>query len=121
MKTKNYYEILEVNYNATELEIKRSFRRLAKIYHPDVNKNSEENAFMVQILKAYEILSDPILRKKYDTMLGIENNYEYHDINNDDYEEIELWIKKFMEKEGLNKNIPDVFKLIFNENIKKWF
>jgi curved DNA-binding protein CbpA len=63
----SYYDILEVSNRASLLEIKKSFRNLAMKYHPDKNKNSEEskNKFM-QIIEAYEVLSDESTRKDYD-------------------------------------------------------
>jgi DnaJ-class molecular chaperone len=62
-----YYDILEIRKSATQAEIKQSFRKLALRYHPDKNKNSEESKkkFM-QIVEAYEVLSDEMSRKTYD-------------------------------------------------------
>ena len=64
----DYYQILEVNPSATLNEIKQSFRTLALKYHPDKNKNSESSKekFM-QIIEAYEVLSDQYARKRYDS------------------------------------------------------
>jgi curved DNA-binding protein CbpA len=63
----NYYEILGVSPNASQDEIKKSFRNLALQHHPDKNKNSEESKqkFM-KIIEAYEVLSDEQARKDYD-------------------------------------------------------
>lgn len=63
----NYYQILQVNPSATPNEIKQSFRNLALKYHPDKNKNTEDSKekFM-QIIEAYEVLSDEYARKRYD-------------------------------------------------------
>jgi DnaJ-class molecular chaperone len=63
----DYYQVLQVNPSATMLEIKQSFRTLALKYHPDKNKNSEDSKekFM-QIIEAYEVLSDKYSRKRYD-------------------------------------------------------
>lgn len=63
----DYYEILGVNRNADEKEIKKAFRRLARKYHPDVNpgNKSAEQKFK-EINEAYEILSDPKKRADYD-------------------------------------------------------
>lgn len=64
----SYYEILGVSSEATQDEIKKSFRNLALKYHPDKNRNSEESKqkFM-SIVEAYEVLSDDQARKIYDS------------------------------------------------------
>ena len=69
---RNYYDILGVSKDASQDEIKKSFRNLALKYHPDKNGNSEESKqrFM-KIIEAYEVLSDEQARKNYDS-----NNFE---------------------------------------------
>src|SRR3954453_126460 len=63
----HYYEVLGVNKNATEEEIKKAYRKLARKYHPDLNpKDKEANRKFQQINEANEVLSDPEKRKKYD-------------------------------------------------------
>lgn len=66
----DYYKILEIPQNATHEEIKKQYRKLAKKIHPDKNKGEKSEEIMVQINKAYEILSNEELRKKYDTYLN---------------------------------------------------
>lgn len=66
MNKKDYYEVLGVQKNASEEEIKRAFRKLAKQYHPDVNKESDAEAKFKEIGEAYAILSDPEKRRQYD-------------------------------------------------------
>ncbi|WP_425448060.1 J domain-containing protein [Dethiothermospora halolimnae] len=63
----NLYNILEVDKNATQNEIRRAYRKLAKKYHPDLNPD-DENATrkFKEVKEAYEILKDESLRKKYD-------------------------------------------------------
>jgi curved DNA-binding protein len=63
----DYYKILGVGKNATEDEIKKAYRKLARKLHPDLNPNDKEaNKKFQQINEANEVLSDPEKRKKYD-------------------------------------------------------
>jgi molecular chaperone DnaJ len=64
---RDYYEVLGVNRDATEAEIKKAYRKVAKKYHPDINpgdKNAEEK--FKEAAEAYEVLSDAEKRAKYD-------------------------------------------------------
>ena len=63
-----HYEILGLNPGAGITEIKTAFRRLAKLYHPDKNPAGKDH--FTKILKAYEVLSDPILKSTYDYRLS---------------------------------------------------
>ncbi len=69
--TKNLYEILDIGYNATKEEIKLAYKRLVRIYHPDVNKSKDAEIKFKLLNNAYEILSDEIKRKNYDSLLNI--------------------------------------------------
>ena len=66
---KDYYEILGVPRSASDVEIKKAFRKLAREYHPDVAKDKKraEEKFK-EVNEAYEVLSDPDKRKKYDEL-----------------------------------------------------
>lgn len=67
MAGKNYYEILGVSRTASEKEIKQAYRRLARQYHPDLNPGDKSaEAKFREINAAYEVLSDPEKRKRYD-------------------------------------------------------
>ena len=63
----DYYKVLGVDKNATQNDIKKAFRKLARKYHPDLNPNdsSAKDKFQ-EINEANEVLSDPEKRKKYD-------------------------------------------------------
>ncbi|MFQ5839910.1 MAG: molecular chaperone DnaJ [Candidatus Methylomirabilales bacterium] len=67
MAKRDYYEVLEVPRGASEKEIKRAYRRLARKYHPDVNLGGKaaETRFK-EITEAYEVLGDPAKRRQYD-------------------------------------------------------
>ena len=67
----NYYEILGIPRDATQGEIKKKFRELAKKTHPDKTKEDTEEE-MVELNKAYEVLSDKVNRKKYDRYLKVD-------------------------------------------------
>ncbi len=69
MKYKDYYEILGVKRDAKEAEIKSAYRKLARKYHPDVNKEKGAEEKFKDINEAYEVLGDKEKRQRYD-MLG---------------------------------------------------
>jgi curved DNA-binding protein CbpA len=62
---KDYYSILGVHRNASEAEIKRAYRRLAVIYHPDKNKDPQAQEIFVAITEAYDVVGDPAKRQAY--------------------------------------------------------
>ncbi len=67
MAFKDYYDILGVDRNATDAEIKKAYRKLARQYHPDINPgNKAAEARFKEINEAYEVLSDQEKRAKYD-------------------------------------------------------
>ncbi len=69
MDYKDYYKVLEVPRGASQDEIKKAFRKLARKHHPDVNPGDKKaEARFKEINEAYEVLSDPDKRKKYDTL-----------------------------------------------------
>src|SRR5437867_13272701 len=64
--TSDYYDLLGVPRNASDEQIRSAYRRLARQYHPDVNKADDASERFKQITEAYEILTDPQRRQRYD-------------------------------------------------------
>ncbi|MGV8107075.1 MAG: DnaJ domain-containing protein, partial [Nitrososphaerota archaeon] len=63
---RDYYEVLNVDRNATKEEIKNKYRKLALQFHPDRNKNAGAEEKFKEISEAYAVLSDDEKRRKYD-------------------------------------------------------
>ena len=66
MKFKDYYQVLGVSRDASQDDIKRAYRRLARKYHPDVSKETDAEARFKEVGEAYEVLRDPEKRAAYD-------------------------------------------------------
>jgi curved DNA-binding protein len=64
--TRDFYEVLGVPRGATAEEIQRAYRKLARTYHPDVNKEAGAEDRFKEVSEAYDVLSDPDTRRRYD-------------------------------------------------------
>lgn len=78
---KSLYETLDINENASADEIKKAYRKLARKYHPDVNKDANAEEKFKEINAAYEVLSDPEKKQQYDqfgdSMFGGQNFHDF--------------------------------------------
>ncbi len=111
MNFKNYYKILNVSKNADLTDIKKSYRKLAKQWHPDKNlgnKKAEEK--FKEISEAYDVLSDSVKRKKFDDFINVSKkatNYSYrkaNDFSQEAYEpEFSDFFKQFFKKRSNKK------------------
>ena len=78
---KTYYEILEIEKDASEQEIKLAYRKLAKKYHPDLNKDDPDaKDKFIEIKNAYDILIDPRKRRIYDQAGYNPKNVDFSEI-----------------------------------------
>ncbi|PSW05794.1 DnaJ C-terminal domain-containing protein [Photobacterium lipolyticum] len=68
MEYRDYYAILDVPRNATQADIKRAYKKLARKYHPDVCKEADADKKFIQVREAYEALKDPKKRAAYDQL-----------------------------------------------------
>src|SRR5271169_4769627 len=69
MEFSDHYKVIGVERKASEAEIKSAYRKLARKFHPDVNPNNKEaEAKFKELNEAYQVISDPEKRKKYDEL-----------------------------------------------------
>ncbi|MHA1378054.1 MAG: DnaJ domain-containing protein [Candidatus Helarchaeota archaeon] len=123
MKDYDLYDILGVNSSANFEEIKISYRKLARKYHPDLNhsKDAEDRIKLINI--AYDILIDPVKREKYDFMrrYGVQSNV--YSANYGDTIEFTSLTEFFeflsqLESEELEKIMDQLFNQLFGNFLK---
>ena len=111
MKYRDYYEILGVDKNASQGDIKKAYRKLAKKYHPDTNPNNKtsEDKFK-EANEAYEVLGDVEKRKRYDNLgrgMNFQNNYDF-DPSQAGFDNV-----KYEYRSGSNNDFSDFFNAFF--------
>jgi DnaJ-class molecular chaperone len=73
----DYYKILGIAKDSDQIQIRKAFRQLALLHHPDKNKNSEESKVkFMELVQAYEVLSDEKARERYDFNTVKEKNFQ---------------------------------------------
>lgn len=112
MQYNDYYSDLGIDKNASQEDIKKAYRKLAKKYHPDVNPgNKQAEEKFKRISEAYEVLSDPEKRKKYDTF-GSATNFE----NGYDFDPFKYGKNvRYEYRTGGNGKYSDFFNMFFGE------
>jgi molecular chaperone DnaJ len=110
MSKKDYYKILGVNKEASSDDIKKAYRKKAKEFHPDVNKDNPEAADKFkEIAEAYEVLSDEVKRKNYDNPRQARSMFDFAtpQPNIPKGESITLLVKLTLEEmhSGVDKNL----------------
>ena len=85
---KDYYKTLGVDKNASEDEIRKAFRELAKKYHPDVSKEANAEEKFKEIQEAYAVLSDKEKRQQYDTYGADGPQFQGFDFSGFDFSDI---------------------------------
>ncbi len=105
---KSYYEILNVSPNATKTEIKNQFRKLVRIYHPDVNSSVEAEKIFKEINKAADILLDDEKRKNYDKFRSTDKSFYSKNSSNYTFSDLFSKTKKEKPKAPVPKNGEDI-------------
>ena len=78
---KEYYDLLGIEKDSTEEEIKIAYRKLAKKYHPDLNKTDPQaKEKFIEVKEAYDTLIDPVKRKTYDQLKNNPQTFDWSDL-----------------------------------------
>jgi curved DNA-binding protein CbpA len=121
MDCRGYYAILEVSEDANFQEIKKSYRKLAKKYHPDRNKSDNAEETIKKINEAFETLSDRKKRKQYDlessNIFDLEesNNGEKENLSDQKQENLQNFAKsEFKSNSGHDSSLLDTIRSRFH-------
>ena len=96
---KDYYQILGLEKNCNENDIKKAYRKLALKYHPDRNKEEDSEEKFKNISEAYQVLSDKSKRSNYDNGF-----YDFDDLGDFGYEPFEMFNNIFKQHMDFFKN-----------------
>ncbi|KZV46478.1 dnaJsubfamily A member 3, mitochondrial [Dorcoceras hygrometricum] len=119
----DYYSVLNVGRNATLQEIKSSYRKLARKYHPDMNKGPGAEEKFKEISAAYEVLSDDEKRSVYDRFgeEGLHGEFDSSNVGPNGVDPFEVFADIFGESNGFfgGRGEPSDFKFSFKEKGKR--
>ncbi|MBC8587326.1 DnaJ C-terminal domain-containing protein [Paratissierella segnis] len=111
MEYKDYYKILGIDKNASESDIKKAYRKLAKKYHPDLNpNNTKAQEKFKEINEAYEVLGDADKKKKYDTF---GSSYDFSNGQNFDPSQFGFGGRQYTYTTGSAEDFSDFFNMFF--------
>lgn len=114
MTKRDYYEVLGVAKDASQDEIKRAYRRLAKKYHPDLNKGGGSGERFKEVAEAYEVLSDSNKRAQYDRW-GHAGPDQMFDFGTTDFRRAREAFEEF----GFGRSaFDDLFDMFFGEGLR---
>lgn len=108
----DYYKILNITENATLEEIKKAFRELAKMYHPDKNKSNDASVKFREVFEAYEILKDKTTKCIFDEQRRKFYNNAKAEFNNHNYTKSEAY--DYVKKEA-NKRAEYFSRMTFDD------
>ena len=108
MSPSNHYDTLNVNRNASQAEIKQAYRRLVKLFHPDVNQETTDTEKIISINAAYEVLSDIQKRQSYDRQL----RYSFEKSNGKRQERAQTAQQQYKKRRNTGQNA--------DEQVEKW-
>ena len=121
---KDYYKVLSIPLNSSEIEIKQAYRKGAMFWHPDKNSSSNAKEKFIEIQEAYEILSNTEKRRTYDELLNFqksstivknsgdfkqkESNHTRTKGKSKDYQKFEEWISEIRKNAERKAKMPFV-------------
>ncbi len=118
---KDLYKILNINFDASLDEIKLSYRKLVRIYHPDVAGENADSSRFKEIQEAYEILSNEDERKKYDVLHGYFKEKLKKDYEKKQSNERKNKYDEYIKKAQANANKSESFSKSINEALDNLF
>lgn len=114
----NLYELLEIDMESSEQEIKKAWKKLALKYHPDKNQNKNTNEKFLKISNAYEILSNSESKKKYDNELKFKNKFNMNFSNGFNlFDLLDINFKTHLNNFIDSSEIEKIINLILSKNI----